>query len=666
MIKMTPSIAARNIVKPKGTLLWALLLCLLMSAPLSAQNYKLQSLDKDLEITIHTVPGLSWSLSYKGKPIMERNKMALELADGTLLGKRPVVTKALETLGDNTITPVVPVKNASFLDQYKQLRLEFKGGYALEFRAYPEGVAYRFVTDRKGELTVNNEIAEMNFVEKTTSLFPKEDSMYSHYERDYLPVALDTLPKEDFASLPVLATEGQVRVLITEADLYDYPGMFLYGNHANGFTAGFPKAVKTAKNADNSDRVEDLENETYIAKTSGKRNFPWRAFVVSDDDKVLVSNELVFKLSRPLALTDTDWIKPGKVAWDWYNANNIFGVDFKSGINTETYKYYIDFAAKYGLEYIILDEGWSKTTTNVLEPSPDVDIPTLVAYGKEKGVGLILWSLWKPVDENKDKIFALYEQWGIKGIKIDFMQRADQQMVNFYERTVKEAAKHHLLIDYHGAYKPSGLRRAYPNLVNYEGVRGNENNKWGSVITPEHTVTLPFTRMVAGPMDFTPGAVHNVHAKNFKGINDRPMALGTRCHQVSMYVLYDSPLQMLCDSPSAYYKEPETTAFIAKMPTTWDQTVVLDAKVGDYLLMARRKGTTWYVGAMTDGSARDLDLDLSFLPIGSYSAEIMEDGINADRYAEDYKKVTEQVGNTSHLKIHMAPGGGWAAIITQQ
>ena len=634
---------------------------------LFSQKYELSSSNNDLKITVVALPKLNWSVQYKGNTIIDKSEIALELNNGKILGHSAIVNKAIETFGDNIIKPVVAQKNEQIKDQFKQLRLDFTDNFAVEFRAYNDGVAYRFVTKLGKEIIIKNEIADLNFSQNTTSLFPEEESLISHYERLYIPTKLDTLATNKFCSLPALMDVNNVKIVVTESDLYDYPGMFLYGTNSNSLKAGFPKAVKEAKPAPGAeDRNEVIVDEDYIAKTSGNREFPWRTFVITDDDKKILESELVYKLSRSLQLKNTDWIKPGLVAWDWYNANNIYGVDFKSGDNTDTYKYYIDFASKYGIDYIILDEGWSKSTTNILEANPEIDVPSLVNYGKEKNVGIILWSLWKPIDQNLEKALQLYKSWGIKGVKIDFMQRADQQMVNYYERVVKEAAKYELLVDYHGAYKPSGLRRAYPNMISYEGVKGNENNKWSADVSPVHTVTLPFTRMVAGPMDFTPGAMVNAQLKNHSIVFDRPISLGTRCHQVAMYVIYESPLQMLCDSPSTNYKEAETVEFISKMPTTWDETIALDAKVGDYILMARRKGDTWYIGGMTDWTPRELELDFSFLPEGNYTAEIMKDGVNADRYAQDYKKETITVTNTTKTKIKLAPGGGWAAIINNQ
>lgn len=631
-----------------------------------AQTYELTSFDNNIKLTVNTKSKITWSVTYKGKSVIEPSEIAMTIDDHVVLGDNPRVSKKTETQKDEMIIPEVAQKASKIRDHYKQLTLSFKGNYAIEFRLYDEGVAYRFLTSLKKDITVQSETFKLSFPARTRSLFPIEETLVSHYERTYIPTMIDTLTTKQFCSLPVLIeTNDSTKVLLTEADLFDYPGMFMYGTKSNALTAGFPKYVLEATPQPGAeDRNEILKSADYIAKTSGNRSFPWRVCIITNDDRKLPESNLVYQLSRPSKLENTSWIKPGKVAWDWYNANNIYGVDFKSGLNTQTYKYYIDFASEYGLDYIILDEGWTKTTTNTLESNPDIDVAELIKYGNSKNVGIILWTLWGPLDKNMEQIMKTYSDWGAKGVKIDFMQRADQYMVNYYERVAKEAAKNKLLADFHGAFKPAGLRRAYPNVISYEGVKGNENNKWSADVTPEHTVILPFTRMVAGPMDFTPGAMRNAQRDNFRISFPRPMSLGTRCHQIAMYVVYESPLQMLCDAPSAYYKEKETTEFIAKIPTTWDETKVLKAKVADYIVTARRKGDTWYIGAMTDWTPRKLTLDLSFLGDGSYTMELMRDGVNADRFAEDYKKETKTVNRNTKMEIELAPGGGWAAIIS--
>jgi alpha-glucosidase len=507
----------------------------------------------------------------------------------------------------------------------------------------------------------------MNFSQDVTSYFPEEESFISHNERHYVKEKAKDISSSHFCSLPVLFQDPTgVNILFTEADLYDYPCMFLFGSGQNTLKAGFPKQVLDITVPEGADRSEIISKEAdCIATVAGTRNFPWRLFYITEKLGDMIENDLVYQLSRPLVLDNTKWIKPGKVSWDWWNANNIYGVDFKAGINTDTYKYYIDFASKFGLQYIILDEGWSKTTTNVLESNSDINIEELVGYGKEKGVGVILWMLWKPLDKDMGNILDQFSKWGVKGIKVDFMQRSDQYMVNYYERVAKEAAKRHLLVDFHGAFKPSGLHRAYPNVLSYEGVKGMENDKWSKEVTPEHDVTLPFTRMVAGPMDFTPGAMLNAQPKDFYPCFDRPMSMGTRCHQIAMYMVYESPLQMMADSPSNYYKESESAEFISRIPTTWDETKVLDAKVGEYIVIARKNGNKWYIGAMTNETEREFQIDLSFLSKGEHQAEIMQDGVNAYKNAVDYKKVKTTFNSKDKVKINLAPGGGWAAIVSE-
>ncbi|HEV8188181.1 MAG TPA: glycoside hydrolase family 97 catalytic domain-containing protein, partial [Pyrinomonadaceae bacterium] len=410
--------------------------------------------------------------------------------------------------------------------------------------------------------------------------------------------------------------------------------------------------------------IRVTEAADYIAVTKGTRTFPWRIIGVAASDAELLTNQIVYLLAKPSEVTDTSWIKPGKVPWDWYNALNIYGVDFKSGINTQTYKYYIDFASKYGLDYIIIDEGWYKLG-NLLEVVPAMNIEEVVAYGKQKNVGVILWMVWKTLDDQFLPALDQFEKWGVKGLKVDFMQRDDQKVINFYHKLCREAAKRKMIVDFHGAIRPATMVRTWPNLINTEGVRGLEWNKWSKETTPEHNVTLPFTRMFLGPLDYTPGAMINSGAeRNFAAVFERPMSLGTRCHQLAMYVVYEGPLQMLADSPSHYLKEPEVMEFLGPVPTVWDETVVLAAQIGDYVIIARRNGRDWYVGAMTDWTARDFEIDLSFLPDGNFQMTSFADGPNADRSGSDYKKSIQSVEKTTKLKIHLMGGGGFAARIT--
>jgi alpha-glucosidase len=465
--------------------------------------------------------------------------------------------------------------------------------------------------------------------------------------------------------LPVLVRpEGGPTVAITESDLYDYPGMSVRGDGGTGYLGVFPR-VATEEKAIDDRTVEVVRRADYIARTAGARTYPWRVFVIARTDADLVRSELVYKLARPLELDDTSWIRPGKVAWDWYNANNLFGVDFRAGVNTDTYKYYIDFASKHGLEYVILDEGWY-VLPDLLHIAPEMDVEEIVAYGKKRGVAILPWVTWKSLEDQLEPAMEQFSRWGVAGIKVDFMQRDDQWMVNYYWRIAREAAKHQLLVDFHGAHKPAGLSRAYPNVMSYEGVKGAEHNKWSSEITPEHNLTIPFIRMLAGPMDYTPGSMVNLAQDEHVAIFNRPMTQGTRCHQLAMYVVFESPLQMLCENPALYHREPACMRFLGPVPSVWDETRVLEARLGDYVVVARRRYDTWYIGAMTNWTPRKFDIPLDFLSFGNWSAEIWKDGINADRHAEDFATATATVTGAEHLTAHLAPGGGWVAVLRQK
>ncbi|KJD35981.1 alpha-glucosidase [Tamlana sedimentorum] len=632
-----------------------------------SQTFEINSPNENIQLQVMINGGISWSVSLNENVIIKEAKVGMDFSSGQDFGVNSQVKHHKIKEFSSTITPVVPHKDAVIKDEFVQLTLTFKGKYQLEFRAYNDGVAYQFVDESTSNRDVMEEEMLLTFPEGARSFFPKENKMYSHNERRYLKKSLFEIVSDEFCSLPVVFTTDNAKVLFTETALHDYPGMFVKGNGNTTMDAIHPKYVLEIDTKKKQDRHQTITKEAdYIAKVSGKRDYPWRVFMISDDDRTFVESNLTFQLSKPLAIKNTEWIKPGKVAWDWYNANNIYGVDFKSGLNTATYKYYIDFASSNNIEYVILDEGWTKSTTKILDFNADIDVPELIRYGKEKNVEIILWVLWKPLDANLVQILETYKNWGAKGIKVDFMQRNDQYMVNSYERIAKECARLELLVDFHGAFKPSGLRRAYPNVVNYEGVKGSENNKFNKGITPEHNVTIPFIRMAAGPMDYTPGAMINRQDANFHVNFERPMSLGTRAHQVAMYVVYEAPLQMLCDSPSKYYEEQETVDFISQIPTIWDETIVIHGKIGDYIAVARRKGHKWYIGAMTDWTPRKLEMDFSFLKEGNFKMEVFKDGINADRFAEDYKIDVIEVNQNSKITAEMSAGGGWVAIISIQ
>ena len=633
---------------------------------LLAQIDPVTSPDKRISLQVSTEDQISWTVTLDNLTVIESATISMTMDKDRMLGMRPVIKKVKVTAREELFEPQIPHRDARIESKFNEMTLDFKGGYQLIFRVFNDGVAYRFRDTSKQTTAVYGEELSIKFPEGATTFFPQEESMYSHNERIYLHKPIAELGQGDFCSLPVLFENKTSKVLFTEASLHDYPGMFLRNTGKGILQGDFPKYVlkAVANEAQSPDRNQILEEEAdYIAKVSGARDYPWRVFIIGNNDKVFLESNLVTQLSGRSKIEDASWIKPGKVAWDWYNANNIYGVDFEAGINTKTYKYYIDFAADNGIEYVILDEGWTKSTTEILEANPDIDIKGLIAYANDKGVEIILWVLWKPLDENTDEILELYASWGVKGIKVDFMQRSDQYMVRSYETIASKAAKLQLMVDYHGAFKPAGIERVWPNVINYEGVKGNENNKWSADISPEHNVTIPFIRMAAGPMDFTPGAMENAHAENYNISFTRPMALGTRCHQLAMYVVYEAPLQMLCESPTIYKREQESVDFMTSIPTTWDETKVLEAKVADYVLVARRNGENWYLGGMTDDTPRDFNIKLDFLKAGSYTMEIMKDGLNAEHHAQDYKREIVEVTKDSVIPIHMVSGGGWAAKI---
>jgi alpha-glucosidase len=626
-----------------------------------SRDYRVNSPDGKTAVSVVAGSDIKWSVSYGGKELFSSQGIAMVLADGKVLGENEKVARTSVNQLHAVIHPVVPYKRSEIPDNCNILTIYFKSGFSVEFRAYNDGVAYRFATYLEDNITVSNEISELAFPAGSHAWYPLETSFMSHNERTFIYSALDTIGENHLASLPSLFQVDGVNVLVTESDIEDYPGMWIHGKGGGKISGQWPHYPKSEK-LEGDRNLFITGTEDYIAKTAGSRLFPWRVFIISKDDAGLVENDLVYRLAAPCTIADTKWIKPGHVAWDWWNANNIYGVGFRAGINNDTYKYYIDFASKNGIEYIILDEGWYKLG-HVLEEVPDIDVQELCRYAAEKNVGVILWVVWKSFWDEMDEALDLYEKWGVKGVKVDFMQRDDQKVVNFYLDAMRKTAEHHMLIDFHGAYKPDGTGRTWPNAITREGVKGMENNKWSRDINPDHDATLPFTRMVAGPMDYTPGAMVNMDSANFTPNFTRPESQGTRAHQVALYVIYESPLQMLSDSPSNYMKEPESTGFIVNIPVVWDDIKVLDAKVGDYLLLARRSGKEWFMGALTDWTARDMDLDLSFLPGGQYSMEIFQDGINADRYAGDYRHFSVKVKSGERMKIHLAPGGGWAARI---
>jgi alpha-glucosidase len=643
-----------------------ILLALLFSAASIAQSsYDLRSPDNRIEIRIRTAKQIRYDVVVNGQSVLGECPLSLDI-DHKKLGLDPKVLAAKKRSVNQILQPVVHQKSATIRENYNELRLEMEGGYAVVFRAYNEGTAYRFETSLpQPQVKVYGEEAHFNFPASNTLVYyPQEDSFYSHNERKYIPQRTTEILPDFLATLPAVAEAAEgVKLAIAESDLEDYPGMWLRGTGGPGLVAAFPPyPLKELQTSDRDVRV--TESADYIAVTSGTRTYPWRLVGITEHDGELLTNPLVWLLQKPSQIEDTSWIKPGMSTWDWWGGWNLYGVDFKAGVNTATYKYYVDFAAKYGIPYILLDEGWYKLG-NAVEAVPDLNMEELAAYAKQKNVGILLWLAWKSLDDQLIPALDLYAKWGVKGIKVDFMQRSDQLMVDYFYKVARETAKRKMLLDFHGDQKPATMTRTWPNLIGTEGVRGMEWSKWSWESEPKHNMTLPFTRMFLGPIDFTPGAMRNATRATFAPIMTQPMAMGTRCNQLAMYVVFDSPLGMMSDVPSNYLREPDALDFLSTVPTTWDETKALDAKMAEYALVARRNGKDWYLGAMTDWTPRDLEVDFSFLPEGTFSLDAYSDGINADHNASDYKREKIQVTKATKLKIHLAPGGGWVAKLHQ-
>ena len=636
-------------------------------------SYQVTSPDGQLRATVVVSDVITYTVARDAQVLIAPSEINMTLSDGIVFGVNDKVKKVRNTSVDQVL-PTIAYKKAEVVDRYNEMTLEFKE-FSLVFRAYDEGVAYRFVSKLKSGSDVVSEKAEFAFAKDWTAYIPYvrqhaqslETQFYNSFENTYAVHPLSGWNKERLAFAPVaVAADGGVKVLITEADLMNYPGMFLYnekgGSSLSGRFAGYPKEVK--QGGHNRLQMEVQSRENYIAKASAAEKFPWRVIMVTANDADLAVNDMVWKLSTPQdPEVDYSWVRPGKVAWDWWNDWNVYGVDFRAGINNDTYKYYIDFAAANGIEYVILDEGWAvNLQADLMQVIPEIDLPMLTEYARERGVGLILWAGYWAFDRDMENVCKHYYEMGIKGFKVDFMDRDDQQMTDFNYRAAAMAAKYKLVLDLHGTHKPAGLNRTYPNVLNFEGVHGLEQMKWNkpSVDQMKYDAMIPFIRQVAGPMDYTQGAMRNAAKGNYYPCNSEPMSQGTRCHQLALYVVLESPLNMMCDSPSNYMKEPESTRFIADIPTTWDESVVLDGKMGEYVVTARRKGTVWYVGGITDWTERDVVVDCSLLNGSAASAVLFRDGANAHRAGSDYKLETIQLKSDSKLKIHLAPGGGFA------
>jgi alpha-glucosidase len=628
------------------------------------KKFDVVSPNGEIKASIDLDDKIYYSVSINNEALASKNHLALQLKNETL-GLNPQLSGSKAGKVKEEIKPVVPLKYSTVSNSYNYLVLNFKGGYSVEFRAFDDGIAYRFITAKKREIEVANEDFTVNFPEDYVLHLQQPGGFKTAYEEAYSQTTVkDWKPSDKMSVLPVLAdSKKQYKILISESDLSDYPCLFLKGT-GKSITAVFPKApLEFGPDGDRSLKI--LKEANYIAKTKGTRNFPWRYFVITKNDKQLIENTMTLKLAPKSELKETSWIKPGQASWEWWNGATPYGpdVNFVSGYNLDTYKYYIDFASKFGIKYIIMDEGWANSTEDPYSPNPNVNVHELIRYGKEKNVGIVLWLTWLTVDKNMG-VFKTFKEWGIAGVKIDFMDRSDQVMVNYYENVAKEAAKHQILVDFHGAFKPAGLEYKYPNLISYEGVRGMEQMDG---CKPDNSLYLPFMRNAVGPMDYTPGAMISMQPEVYRSERPNSASIGTRAYQLALFVVFESGLQMLADNPTNYYREKECTEFITSVPTTWDETKALEAKAGEYVIIAKRKGTKWFIGGITNSAEKErtFELKLDFLNSKKYKMILFEDGINAGYQAMDYRKKSANISPNDSIKIKMVKNGGWAAVLEE-
>lgn len=628
---------------------------------LHAEPIDVTSPNGKIAVSLNADKNISYSVSLNGQKLYDVSNIGINI-NGKNLGSKAIVSKTKTEKKTETIRPVVPLKFSTINSAYTQLSVTFKNGLHLELRVFNNAVAYRLATSEKGNVTVNDEPMTLNFNGNMACHIQQPRSFNTSYEEEYHNKTLEQWKKDGgLATLPaLLSADNGTQVLIGETDVDDYPRQFLEAS-ADGIKGTYPKAV--AKWEPWGDRGEKVTDADYIARTIGKRTYPWRWQVITDS-KGLIEQTIPVQLARQNTLKDVSWIKPGQVSWEWWNGATPYGpdVDFRAGNNYETYKYFIDFAARYGVKYILLDEGWAKSTTDPYTEKPGMRLKDLINYGKQKSVGIVLWLPWLTVEQQIDSVFKVYARWGIPAVKIDFMDHSDQWMVDYYKRVITEAAKNKIMIDFHGAFTPDGLEQEYPNLLSYEGVRGME--QMGGC-RPDNSLYLPFIRNAVGPMDFTPGAMNNYQPEAYRCDRPNSGAMGTRAFQMALYVVFESGFQMLADNPTLYYHNDDCTRFITSVPTTWDETRCLAAEPGKYVVVAKRKGDKWFVGGICNGEgSRSFTLSLDFLSHGrTYKLKAYKDGVNADRQAMDYRIEQKSVTSSDSVHIDLVKNGGWAAEI---
>ncbi|WP_153800368.1 glycoside hydrolase family 97 protein [Foetidibacter luteolus] len=644
-----------------------LLFAVIMALPVCAAiNKDLQSPGGSVKLTVSIDKTLTYSLYYRQQLIAGPCTIDMLLKDGKKLSAGMAAPKFSTAENRGIITSPVPEKRKNIPDNYNELVVRFNNSFGVIFRLYDDGFAYRITTFFKENITIENEIAGFSFQQNHLVYYPEvvkrdnQDIYHTSFEEPYQLKPLDSIQANNLSFTPVLvAPESGPKMVITESDLEDYPGMFVNGTGGNTLQGKFaPYPAEEAVLKGEFSQVYVTKRSAFIAKTKGTRNFPWRVVLIAAEDKQLPGNDMVYRLASPSRVQNTSWIAPGKATDEWIISTNVFNVPFKSGINTATYKYYIDFAKRFGFEYIMMDAGWSDNN-DLFKVNPDINMDEIAAYAKSKNIRLSMWTLAMTLDKQLEPALQQFNKWGVAFIMTDFIDRDDQKAVNFYYKIAEACAKYKLLVMFHGAFKPAGFNRTYPNAITREGVLGSEYNIWSSKATPEHNLLLPFIRMTAGPMDYEPGILDNGTAKTFRPIAEKVMSFGTRCQQLAMYVVYDSPIQFFAGNPSQGLLEPAFMDLLGAIPTTWDNTVMLDGKVGDYIITSRKKNNDWYLGAMTDLTAREFTIPLTFLEEGSFEATICEDGTNADKYASDYKLYNKTVSKADSLTIKMAPGGGY-------
>jgi len=640
-----------------------ILFCLTtISLSITAMPVKISSPNGKTELQVFADGKISLRLNLGDKTLMTIDEIGLETDKGLLPASNAKIRKIQKASADRIVKPVIKEKQAEIPEQYNEAVIEFTDRTKLQFRVYNNGMAYRFILNLPGDIKINNDRADFIFDKEATLTFQKDNNPNSSYEAPYVTSNINDLNIGDMGNLPALVqcNSGEC-ILFLEADTYDYPCMWIKKSEKGlgSYYWGVPSGYNDKGNS--YDRKATTGNEDYIALTKASREFPWKVFAVAKKETELLTNQLVYLLGEDCKIKDTSWIKPGWATFDWWSRRGIYDVDFKAGVNTETAKYMIDFAAKFGLRYFLFDDGWTYND-DLTKVIPGLDIKEVVHYATSKNVDVMMWVTYALFDDQMDAALKQFQKWGIKGIKIDFMNRSDQDIVNFYWRAAEECAKYNMVVDFHGAYRPDGLRRAYPNVLTREALMEFEYNGGTDWDNPVHHCMLPFIRNVAGPMDYIPGTMNNATKTDFRINGNKPMGQGTRAHSMALAVICESPMQMLPDAQPLYYRESECTEFLTQIPVEWDETVALDGKVGNYVSLARRNGNTWYVAAITDWNPRIMEISFDFLGEGkTYRMEIIKDGINADETAVDYKKEIAEVKKGDKIKINMAPGGGWVA-----